>query len=64
MLFAFFMTVCLQSDPQTCETLKAELTEAQMRTCEIDAAAVMPRWSEDHPGYEIVSWKCSRKPAA
>lgn len=55
------MTVCLLSNPAACEqkTIPASEEVATLNQCMFWAQAQIAQWSNEHPKYKVVRWKCS-----
>ncbi|HEU4987415.1 MAG TPA: hypothetical protein VFT89_10155 [Rhizobiaceae bacterium] len=54
------LTVCLATSGNDCHTehLYFEHNGSLMQ-CMLRAPAHIARWSEDHPGFKVVRWKCT-----
>lgn len=57
MLFAIVMSVCLKADANQCKQEEIEISGPSM-ACLVQAQPAVVEWGEDHPDWDIKSWKC------
>ena len=58
-MLAVIVSVCLISDPQVCKDEHIPLSVAMSPgSCMMSASPHLAQWSEEHPGWRIVKWRC------
>lgn len=57
MLFAIVMSVCLKTGDGQCREERIEISGSAM-ACIVQAQPAVVEWSEDHPGWDVKSWRC------
>lgn len=58
-LVDLIVTVCLMSNPQSCQD-RHLLFESQgsLRTCVFQAQFYLAQWISEHPNVQIARWRC------
>ncbi|HEY9215862.1 MAG TPA: hypothetical protein VIQ29_23770 [Ancylobacter sp.] len=61
------LSICLIASPGTCreEAVSVGLEQAPLPTqCVMGAMPVIAEWSETHPKWKVLKWRCGRPGAA
>lgn len=58
-MISLIVSACLLSDPQSCKTFRLAVTDLDSPySCIMAAPPLLPKWSDDHPGWQITKWTC------
>ena len=57
-MIELLFTVCLVSDPTSCETKGLLFYEITETACTLRAQPELAHWSGEHPGWHIERWTC------
>lgn len=59
-MVAIIISVCLLSDPNVCrdETVVLSGDVSSSARCMMKAPPHVAQWSEEHPGWRVVRWRC------
>lgn len=58
-MIAIVLSACLISDASVCREHRIPLTaDVSAMQCVMTAQLQLARWSEEHPHWRIVRWKC------
>lgn len=53
------LSACLIGDPSVCREYKIPLSVMlDPQHCVMDAPPYFAKWAEQHPGWQIKSWRC------
>lgn len=53
-------TVCLAADPGSCRTEQLSFeSNGDLKQCVFLAPPEIAKWSEEHPGLNVIRWKCA-----
>ncbi len=53
------LTVCLAANPDACRTEHIYIEQSgSIVQCMLRAPGYIAQWTEDHPEFEVVRWKC------
>jgi hypothetical protein len=52
-MIAIVISACLISNPNVCKDYRVPLA------AHVSAKPHLPRWAEQHPNWEIKSWRCA-----
>jgi hypothetical protein len=59
-MIAIVISACLISSPSTCKEYRVPLAhDVDAKRCLYEAQPHLPRWSENHPDWQIKSWRCA-----
>jgi hypothetical protein len=55
------LTVCLLSQPANCkdERIYGVVQTSDAFRCALESVQYMAQWMNDHPGYQVVKWRCA-----
>lgn len=58
-MLAIILSVCLISDPAVCRNERIPVaTAVSPSRCALDAAPQVAKWSDEHPQWRVVRWRC------
>ena len=58
-MIAIIISACLMSDPSVCRDETVPLSaEVSPTRCIMAAPPHVAQWSEEHPGWQVVRWRC------
>jgi hypothetical protein len=58
-MIAIVLSTCLLADPAVCRDQTIRLTaEVSPVSCMMKAPPHVARWSEEHPEWRVVRWRC------
>jgi hypothetical protein len=58
-MIAIIISICLISDPGVCRDHTIPLdSEITSTNCMIKASPHVARWSQEHPEWRVVRWRC------
>jgi hypothetical protein len=58
-MIAIIISACLLSDPGVCRDLTIPLDpEVSAARCMVKAPPHLAQWSEEHPEWRVVRWRC------
>jgi len=58
-MLAIIISACLINDPSVCKDYKVPLlADVSQNLCMLHAPPHFAKWAEDHPGWQIKSWRC------
>ncbi len=52
------LTVCMISNPQSCDERRLMVEMGSLRGCMMQAQPYIAQWAGDHPGLSIQRWRC------
>ncbi len=59
-LIELILTVCSLAHPGQCDDRHLQfVSQESLRACMSNAQPYMAQWSNDHPGVQIVKWRCA-----
>lgn len=59
-MIAIVLSACLVGDPGVCKSHRIPLTsDVDTTRCLAQAPPHFAKWVEQHPGWEIVRWRCT-----
>jgi hypothetical protein len=59
-MIAVILSACLVADPAVCRTFRIPLSQGwDTKTCAMNAQPYFGQWSNEHPGWKIVKWRCA-----
>ncbi|MGD9785257.1 MAG: hypothetical protein AB7E80_10605 [Hyphomicrobiaceae bacterium] len=59
-MIAIIITACLVSDPGVCRDHKLPLfSDVSAGMCALYAPPHFGKWTDEHPGWKIVRWRCA-----
>ena len=60
-MLAVILSACMVNTPTVCRDYKLPVSAyIDPMRCAMDAPPYFARWSEEHPGWEIKRWRCTR----
>jgi hypothetical protein len=58
-MLAIILSVCLISNPAICRSERIPVgSNLSPGRCAMDAAPRIAKWSEEHPRWRVVRWRC------
>jgi hypothetical protein len=58
-MLAIIISACLINDPSVCKDYKVPLlADVSQNLCMLHAPPHFAKWAQDHPGWQIKSWRC------
>lgn len=59
-MIAIVISACLVADPGVCKDYRVPLAyDVDAKRCLFEAQPHLPRWAEQHPNWQIRSWRCA-----
>lgn len=58
-MIAIILSACMAADPGVCKDFKIPIDgEFDMASCAMYAPPHFAQWAAEHPGWNILRWKC------
>lgn len=58
-MIAIVLSACMASDPNVCKDFRVPIDGGwDAMACAANAPPYFAKWAEEHPGWNIVRWKC------
>jgi len=59
-MISIVISACLVADPGVCRDHRVPLAASvSAKGCLLNAQPHLPRWAEEHPRWQIKSWRCA-----
>ena len=59
-MIAIVISACLIGNPNVCKDYRVPLAaHIDAKRCLFQAQPHLPKWAEQHPNWEIKSWRCA-----
>jgi hypothetical protein len=58
-MMTIILSACLIADPRQCKDFRLPLDgEMTTTSCAMNAPPFFAQWSEEHPAWRVMRWKC------
>ncbi len=58
MMIELAFVACIATEPDTCRNKSLLYMDVPVMACLMQGQAQLASWTEQHPGWEIKSWRC------